>query len=70
MKSQHPELFKNPPAKGAAARLFREGVVWDWVLKCLAYHKCKNTVIDFSFLEGDDASLRGIKTKCVPLNFY
>ena len=65
LKKHHPLLFKNPPAKGIAARLFREGVVWDWILKVLAYHKCKHTLIDFAFLEGDDATLHGVSTKCV-----
>ena len=65
LESTHPNLFQNPPQEGWVSTLFREGIVEDFVLKCLSWHREYFTHIDFHFLEGDDASLKGIKTKCV-----
>ena len=59
------EIFQRIPAETWASTLFREGVVTDFILKCLAYHRVVFTLVDYHYIEGDDASLKGVKTKCV-----
>ena len=57
--------FKALPDESSVTRWFRHGVIDDYVTKNIAYHKETKTLVDCVAIEGDDGTLKGIKSKCV-----
>ena len=45
--------------------IFRSGMVYSFVIHCIALHKALFCTSDFTVVESDDGTLKGVKSKCV-----